>query len=197
MVQISQTAGLLVRQTTRSSAMVRDAITKVWDYVPPLKRYIVEMRYKPMPRYTEGIVVDASIPAVGKQFPQPSVVTRDGETQRLDEVTGSWFTLLSWSTDLRKHMNAESAAFWKGLGAKFVIVRPMTQLNWPEQDEDDVTVVGDVSGLVKSWFDKQEGSAVLLRPDRFVAALARPTDLDHVTRRFSALLGAGQAGGRP
>ena len=41
-----------------------------------------------MPRYTEGIVVDASSPAVGKQFPQPSVVTRDGQSLRLDEVTG-------------------------------------------------------------------------------------------------------------
>jgi hypothetical protein len=73
----------------------------------------------------------------------------------------------------------------------------MTQLNWPEPDEGDAVVVGDVSGLVKSWFDKQEGSAVILRPDRFVAALARPTDLDDVTRRFSALLGAGQVGSRP
>ena len=197
MVQISQTAGLLVRQTRRSSAMVRDAITRVWDYVPPLKRYIVEMRYKPMPRYTEGIVVDASIPAVGKQFPQPSVVTREGQTLRLDEVTGSWFTLLSWSTNPRRHLDAKSAAFWKELGANVVIVRPMTQLHLAEPDEDEVTVVGDVSGLVKSWFDKQEGSAVVLRPDRFVATLARPTDLNETTSQFGALLGLdGSGGGR-
>jgi hypothetical protein len=50
---------------------------------------------------------------------------------------------------------------------------------------------------VKSWFDKQEGSAVVLRPDRFVAALARPTDLNETTRRFSALLGGDERGGRP
>ena len=194
MVQISQRAGLLVRQTRQSSALLRDVITRAWDYVPPLKRYIVEMRYKPMPRYTEGIVVDPSAAGVGRQFPQPSVVTRDGQSLRLDEVTGPWFTLLSWSTDLRRHLDDDSARFWKGLGAKFVVVRPMTQLNWPEQDEDDLTIVGDVSGAVKSWFDRQEGSAVVLRPDRFVAALARPTDVNDMTRRLITLLGAEGAG---
>jgi len=190
MVKISERAGLLVRQTKTSTAMARDAITRAWDLVPSLKRYIVEMRYKPMPRYTEGAVVPGGGPGVGRLFPQPTVVTRDGATLPLDEVTGPWFSVLTWSTNPRAHLDEDASRFWKELGAHMVIVRPTTQLHWPEPGEEEVTVVGDATGALKSWFDGQTGSVVVLRPDRFIGALGRPVDFNRMTRNFARALGS-------
>jgi len=190
MVKISQRAGLLVRQTKPAAAMTRDVITRAWDLVPSLKRYVVEMKYKPMPRYTEGAVVPGGDAAVGRLFPQPMVVTRDGDTRRLDDVTGPWFSILTWSTNPRVHLDEDATRFWKELGAHLVIVRPTTQLHWPEPGEEDVTVVGDSTGTLKSWFDGHTGSVVLLRPDRFVGALGRPVDLNRMTRSFARALGS-------
>lgn len=189
MVKISERAGLLVRQTRPAAAKARDAVTRAWDLVPSLKRYVVEMRYKPMPRYTEGAVVPGD-PAVGRLFPQPTVVTRDGHTLRLDDATGPWFSVLTWSTNPRVHLDHDATRFWKELGAHMVVVRPVTQLHWPEPGEEEVTVVGDGTGTLKSWFDGHTGSVVVLRPDRFIAAVGRPVDLNRLTRSFARALGS-------
>jgi 3-(3-hydroxy-phenyl)propionate hydroxylase len=191
MIKISQMAGLLVRQTRRSTALFRDVLTRAWDVMPPLKRYIVEMRYKPMPRYTSGIVVQGSGDAAGRMFIQPSVVTREGNSMLLDDVLGPWFAMVAWSGNPRAHLDEDARQVWKSLGDRFITVRPMTQLHWPEPGDDDLTVVGDATGAVKNWFDAHEGSSVMLRPDRFVACLARPADTSEKTRRLAALLGLG------
>jgi 3-(3-hydroxy-phenyl)propionate hydroxylase len=200
MVRISQTAGILVRQTNRWSAAVRDTITRLWDYVPPFKRYIVEMRYKPMPTYTKGVIVGAGEPAapaaLGKLFIQPRVRQRDGSTPLLDDVLGPWFAVVAWGHDPRPHLPSESLRDLETLNARVVVVRPATQLNWEANgdhasasDNSGVTIVGDETGALKTWFDDQGSSIVVLRPDRFVAAMARPLDLAEQLARLRALIG--------
>ena len=193
MVRISQTAGLLVRQTTRRSAAVRDAITRAWELVPPLKRYIVEMRYKPMPRFTDGIVVKQDQPgrdsAVGRLFIQPKVVRRSGGSVLLDDVLGPWFSLVAWGDDVRPYLDSSAQAVLQALGCRFVTVRPLTQLHWGEPDKDDHVVVGDGTGDLKAWFDDQEESVVVVRPDRFVALTGRPVDLSGRIEQLGRLMG--------
>ncbi|HEY4608743.1 MAG TPA: bifunctional 3-(3-hydroxy-phenyl)propionate/3-hydroxycinnamic acid hydroxylase [Ilumatobacteraceae bacterium] len=199
MVKISQTAGILVRQTNRYSAGLRDAITRLWDYVPPFKRYIVEMRYKPMPRYTDGVIVGGGAPnapaALGRLFIQPRVTTRQGASMLLDDVLGPWFAVVAWGHDPRPHLPPESMKELEALNATIVVVRPSTQLKWTDghdesddTDHDRIVVVGDESGALKTWFDDQGSSIVVVRPDRFVAALARPLDLAEQISRLSSLL---------
>ncbi|MEU7011880.1 hypothetical protein [Streptomyces sp. NPDC046332] len=54
----------------------------------------------------------------------------------------------------------------------------MCQLHWSadEVPHPEVTVIGDLTGRLKEWFDQRPESFVVLRPDRFVAgaALAQP-----------------------
>jgi 3-(3-hydroxy-phenyl)propionate hydroxylase len=198
MVKISQTAGLLVRQTKRSSAMARDAITRVWDFVPPFKRYIVEMRYKPMPRYTEGVVLGASDggpPGSGRLFIQPTVATRHDGRRMLDEVLGPWFAVLAWGDDPRAHLGPEGVEALRRLRARVVVARPPTQLHWGEPDEDGYVVVADDGSELKNWFDAQGGSIAVVRPDRFVAAVCRPLELSARLARLAELIGAPSATG--
>jgi 3-(3-hydroxy-phenyl)propionate hydroxylase len=192
MVKISQAAGLLVRQTNRWTAGTRDVLTRAWDFVPPLKRYIVEMRYKPMPRYDRGIVVTGpgSRPAVGRMFVQPEVVGRDGVSRLLDDALGPWFALVGWGEDPRTHLSPEALTFWKRIGARYVAVRPMTQLSYGEPDKPDFATVGDATGTLKAWFDTNDCSVVIVRPDRFVAAAGRPIDLSSQTRVLADTLGS-------
>lgn len=53
---------------------------------------------------------------------------------------------------------------------------PETQRAWAEKQYADspvpVTVVGDISGALKRWFDTRACGVVILRPDHFVAAAA-------------------------
>jgi 3-(3-hydroxy-phenyl)propionate hydroxylase len=65
------------------------------------------------------------------------------------------------------------------LGVKLISIRPSTQLHWdaaptgdPRETASDVTVIGDPTGRLKSWFDTHPVGFVIVRPDRYVAAAA-------------------------
>ena len=172
MIDLSTLVGKWVSPTSKRVATVRDIVLIAASSVPVIKSYLVEMRFKPMPRYTEGAVTYLHAPAddgaVGRQFIQPQVSTRSQPTVLLDDVTGPWFSVLSWNNDPFTVLGDE-AERWLALGAKLIALRPQSQLNWTVGDHEEVTVVGDSTGALKQWFDVRSASVVFLRPDRFVA----------------------------
>jgi 3-(3-hydroxy-phenyl)propionate hydroxylase len=80
------------------------------------------------------------------------------------------------------------------LGVKLISVRPSTQLHWdaaPTGDPRealDVTVIGDATGRLKSWFDNHPVGFVIVRPDRYVAAAAVSQHAPSVTTALAAAL---------
>lgn len=174
MIDLSTLVGRIISPTDRRLAALRDLVARTASAVPALKRHIVEMRFKPMPRYRTGAVVHtaphrASSP-VGTLFIQPRVDTRDRTNLRLDDVLGPWFAVLCWNNNPRRVLGAEAFARWRALGATFVALRPATQLHWTGDDDPEVVVVGDRAGHLKEFFDAREESVLFLRPDRCVAA---------------------------
>jgi 3-(3-hydroxy-phenyl)propionate hydroxylase len=171
MIDLSTTVGKVISPTNRRVAGARDAVIRAASLVPTLKRYILEMRFKPMPFYEHGAVVhnQPPSPGVGTLFIQPRVDTREQQNVLLDDVIGPWFAVLCWNNNPRKILGEEAFEAWKALGAVFVALRPLTQLSWPDQDDPDVVVVGDRTGALKAWFDAREESVMFLRPDRCIA----------------------------
>jgi 3-(3-hydroxy-phenyl)propionate hydroxylase len=173
MIDLSTMVGRVISPTDRRVATARDLLVRSASIVPSLKRYVLEMRFKPMPRYEQGAVVH-SAPGradspVGTLFIQPRVDTRTQRDVLLDDVLGDWFAVLCWNNNPRKILGDDAFASWKELGARFVAVRPLTQLHWTGHDDPDVVVVGDRGGALKSWFDTHPESVLFLRPDRCVA----------------------------
>lgn len=173
MIDLSTMVGRVISPTNRRVANARDLLIRSASIVPSLKRYVLEMRFKPMPRYEHGAVVHAAPgradSPVGTLFIQPRVDTRDRQDVLLDDVLGSWFAVLCWNNNPRKILGDVAFANWKALGARFFALRPATQLHWAGHDDPDVIVVGDRHGGLKSWFDTHSESVLFLRPDRCVA----------------------------
>ena len=173
MIDLSTVVGRVISPTNRRVAAMRDVIVRSASIVPSLKRYVLEMRFKPMPRYEHGAVVHpdprrADSP-VGTLFIQPSVDTRERENVLLDDVLGAWFAVLCWNNNPRQILGAEAFTAWKTLGARFVAIRSLTQLHWSGHDDPDVVIVGDRTGDLKAWFDAHNESVLFLRPDRCIA----------------------------
>ncbi|BBZ41588.1 bifunctional 3-(3-hydroxy-phenyl)propionate/3-hydroxycinnamic acid hydroxylase [Mycobacterium conspicuum] len=179
MIDLSTMVGRVISPTDRRVAAARDLLVRSASIVPSLKRYVLEMRFKPMPRYEQGAVVhaipqqprDPASPA-GTLFIQPRVDTRTQRDVLLDDVLGPWFAVLCWNNNPRKILGEDAFASWKALGARFVALRPLTQLHWtsPETPDDpDIVIVGDRTGGLKAWFDVHQESVVFLRPDRCIA----------------------------
>jgi len=173
MIDLSTMVGRVISPTNRRVAAARDLLVRSASIVPSLKRYVLEMRFKPMPRYEQGAVVHSeprrTDSPVGTLFVQPRVDTREHQNALLDDVLGGGFAILCWNNNPREILGATAFANWKALGAKFVAARPLSQLHWTGHDDPDVVVVGDRGGHLKAWFDTHQESVLFLRPDRCIA----------------------------
>ena len=208
MIKLSLTMGRVFGTTSRAAAGVRDSLAAGLNLVPRAKKYLTDMRWKPMPRYEAGVVVDAATrtpgqssgrmpgrlgsrslvnkvhtPVVGVQFPQPRVSTAAHRSVRLDDALdggpgGGWHVLV-WGNDPGEIFSERSHRRLARLGASLVRVVPELRRPWTERNTSDgVTVVGDVEGRVKAWFDDRPFSVVFLRPDRFIAAVGLTGEAD-------------------
>lgn len=170
MIDLSTMVGRVISPTNRRVAAVRDLLVRSASIVPSLKRYVLEMRFKPMPRYEHGAVVHTAPDSpVGTLFVQPRVDTRDQQNVMLDDVLGTGFAVLCWNNNPKEILGPQAFSDWKALGARFIAARPSEQLHWTGHDDPDVVIVGDRDGDLKAWFDTRRESVLFLRPDRCIA----------------------------
>ncbi|CAJ1509023.1 bifunctional 3-(3-hydroxy-phenyl)propionate/3-hydroxycinnamic acid hydroxylase [[Mycobacterium] holstebronense] len=205
MIDLSTMVGKVISPTNRRVAGLRDRVIRAASAVPTLKRYVLEMRFKPMPRYEQGAVVHdqprrPDSPA-GTLFIQPRVDTRSGTDLLLDDVIGTGFAVLAWNNNPRVLLGEDAFARWTDLGASFIAVRPSTQLRWTppgQADDPAITIVGDRTGELKAWFDRHSESVLFLRPDRCIAAACIAQRAPEVsTRLFDVLAVTVRGGDRP
>jgi len=57
MIHLSEVAGDIFAPTSRFGTRFRDGFVRTFNVLPSVKRYFVEMRFKPMPRYESGVVL--------------------------------------------------------------------------------------------------------------------------------------------
>ena len=176
MIDLSVLAGHVLAPPKRWQGTLRDGVSWLLNYVPPVKRYFLEMRFKPMPQYTRGALIVPSEKGspTGKMFIQPQVLTDAGSTVLLDEVIGENFAIIAWGCDPTWGLTAAQITQWKNLGTRFIQVLPDVQLRAPSDAGHDVIRVGDSTGRLKEWFALGNSSIALVRPDRFVAGVAIP-----------------------
>ena len=176
MIDLSVLAGHVLAPPKRWQGTLRDGVSWLLNYIPPVKRYFLEMRFKPMPQYTRGALIVPSEKGspTGKMFIQPQVLTDAGTTVLLDEVIGENFAIIAWGCDPTWGLTAAQITQWKNLGTRFIQVLPDVQLRAPSDAGDDVIRVGDSSGRLREWFARGNSSIALVRPDRFVAGVAIP-----------------------
>ncbi|OYD70269.1 bifunctional 3-(3-hydroxy-phenyl)propionate/3-hydroxycinnamic acid hydroxylase MhpA [Rhodococcus sp. OK302] len=211
MVDLSLTFGRLIKITNPVGAFLRDSASSVLNLFPPVKSYFADMRFKPMPRYTKGVLADPNtqesgsagakltsklIPVltanvknspVGVQFPQPRVNSLAASDQLLDDAIGNWWSVIVWGNNPKDVLPQASLDKLSALGARLVAVVPETQREWAEKEMDsDVLVLGDHTGRLKKWFDDRPTPLVFLRPDRFVAGACltqhAPATLDAILK---------------
>ena len=187
MIDLSVMAGHVLAPPKKWHGMLRDGIAYALNYIKPIKQYLLEMRFKPMPKYQAGALLasqDANSP-VGKMFIQPQVQLESGERVLLDEVLANDFAILAWGVNPTWGMSETTIQAWQALGVKFIQVIPAVQMSQPNRKHyEGVITLGDVGTEIRSWFGKTRESVVMLRPDRFVAAMAIPQTVDQTSQQL-------------
>lgn len=193
MIDLSVMAGHVLAPPKKWQGFVRDGIAYALNYIKPIKQYLLEMRFKPMPKYNDGALVkdNNKESPVGKMFIQPQVQLENGQTTLLDEVIGNDFAVIAWGVDPKWGINNANMKVWQSLGVKFIQVLPAVQLgNEKRKIHDGVITIGDTGTEIRSWFGKTDQAMVILRPDRFVAALAIPQTMNTVSQQLFSKLHA-------
>ena len=189
MIDLSVMAGHVLAPPKKWQGFVRDGISYVLNYIKPIQQYLLEMRFKPMPKYHDGILINHNHPQspVGKMFIQPNVQLESGEQVLLDDVIGNNFAILAWGVDPKWGLDDHTMQQWQNLGVKFIQVLPAIQLrNEKRQIFEGVMTVGEIGTDIRTWFGQTNQSIVVLRPDRFVAALAIPQTLNKISEQLFA-----------
>jgi 3-(3-hydroxy-phenyl)propionate hydroxylase len=148
---------------------------------PKARDYVAQMRFKPPPRFAQGFLVPDGNPAkttlVGRMFPQPRVLTTDGET-RLDDVLGPGFSLLVRSARAKEIVPKLMQRPWRDLKARVVV--------YGHDAVDGAITVREASPNPR--LAAYSDHVLLLRPDRYVAACFAAADLEKGAKAVAALI---------
>lgn len=207
MVEFATGVGRLYHPRNRFTETMRNAFFRGVQRVPGGRDYILQMKYKPVPRYREGFVVPADAAdkgsLVGRAFPQPSVELLDGTRARLDDVLGDRIAVVGLVPGVAEAIPHDVAADLARHGG--VVVQSHVMPAYRREGQFDPTGREQVGGIeVVDVYDLEGGlrdlqlsrpddEVHLVRPDRYVAASCRLADLPTVLRRVIGGLGAGGA----
>lgn len=159
---------------------MRDGISWLLNYLPPVKRYFLEMRFKPMPQYRDGALLaegEGKTSPVGKMFIQPKVTLETGQVTLLDEVIGARFAIIAWGCNPRwgAHRRAD-CALARGRGAVHPGRAGSTDSLRSGQRARRYPR-GRYAKPPENWFAQHDTAIAVVRPDRFVATVAIPQTL--------------------
>jgi 3-(3-hydroxy-phenyl)propionate hydroxylase len=133
----------------------------------PARDYVMQMKYKPPPRFAEGFLAGDAGPGVrGRMFVQPPVERRDGTTVLLDETLGKGFAAIEWHDGSLPNAAPRPD---RPLDARLVQVIPRDH-RFIGQYVEGVEQVRDATGAIGAVFDRAGIRGVIVRPDRYVGA---------------------------
>jgi 3-(3-hydroxy-phenyl)propionate hydroxylase len=132
----------------------------------------VTVRQKFIPGLETGLLhrgADGQLaPGAGELCIQPWVRTSpNAEWQRLDDVAGAGFTLITNATHLLSSLSAQDLDTWRRMGGSVVVLgetAPSTTAGVHHVVERD--------GLMQQWLQTQNAQALVARPDHYVYGVA-------------------------
>ncbi|SBS39051.1 3-(3-hydroxy-phenyl)propionate/3-hydroxycinnamic acid hydroxylase [Marinomonas spartinae] len=187
LVGLADNMGAVLGMTNPIMAGIRDWIFKATDSVDSLREHLVEFKFKPKAHIVKGIVYHESDEVyedslVGKLFIQPNIETAEGNKEKLDTVLGDWFSIVGYRTNPTDFMSEENKAFWNKMQTQYVQVNP-SRSGFSHDDRltaSGCTSIEDLENNLADWFSQARDKIVIIRPDRFVAALTSPRRLNEV-----------------
>jgi 3-(3-hydroxy-phenyl)propionate hydroxylase len=195
MTDLADTFGRILMPTNRVHAALRDAFFATLGGFAGIRDYLLQMRFKPMPRYDRGLVIArsaalASSP-VGRMFIQPDVETSEPRTAKLDDVLGPGFAVVGWRLDPYEALDAEARVLWGRNDATFIrIDRSRSGESRMKRvfSSTPTQCVEDVDNVLGDWFGRYHTEVIVLRPDRYVAVAASAATINAATREFMDVL---------
>ncbi|NIB38289.1 bifunctional 3-(3-hydroxy-phenyl)propionate/3-hydroxycinnamic acid hydroxylase [Pseudomaricurvus alkylphenolicus] len=196
LIALADNMGAVLGLTDPLMAGVRDWIFKAVDSVDNLREHLVQFKFKPKAMITKGIVHHDSPDIrrdtmVGQLFIQPDVEDCEGRRRKFDEILGPWFSIVGYRENPTDYLSEEHKVFWEQFNTRYIQVnRSRSGLSFDERLENSNSIsVEDVDNDLANWFSDAQDRIVVVRPDRFVAAITSPARLNEALDGLRKKLG--------
>ncbi|WP_257804155.1 FAD-dependent monooxygenase [Mesorhizobium sp. J428] len=176
MILVAVTMGNFVMPADAEQLRFRELLLAALGPYPNVRDYLIQMRFKPRPRYGAGLFLDLDAPCfeaslVGEMIPQPRVPTGQG-TVLLDEKLGPGFSLITQSPAARAVATGVSHEM---LGLPMAHVHLDSSVPWMRKDPSARPLL------------THRDQVMLVRPDRYCAASFDPEELVGGLSRYRSL----------
>ncbi len=180
MIAVSVLMGKVFNPGPKILCLMRDWAFGILEFFPKAKRYVTTMSWKPIPKFSKGVIVEApdekTDNPVGSLFIQPMVIDGNGRRCRLDDCLGLNLSIISWCYNPDYFIEPRADEILKKLGVKRFVILPQCQSDHATENLGSFQIIYD-EGNLKKWFDLRKGSVVILRPDKVVAAICEASDI--------------------
>lgn len=186
MIQFAVRMGYLISPENAFVAALTRFVFRASRLIPPLRDWLVQMRFKPKPRFKKGFFAHSgrlSAQLCGRMVPQP-MIERGQITMRLDDVLGPGFSILCFGQDPAALAQGISSIAEK-LGANVVGCLPR---NYAFPAGSFEPLIRDSGGEIGRFLRGSEAAVMLVRPDRYVAATFSGLDISDAARVVSRLI---------
>lgn len=167
LIRMALRIGHFMQPATRIGAMLMQSALHAVCLLPPLRDYVLQLRFKPKPRITAGFFeAPNGAAARAELLPQPWVELPDRSVRRLDDLLGDGFAVLGWDEPkLRRHGAALAPA---GAPVRVLALRRAhDDFLGSASASSEVTCIRDDSAMLDALLDALGARAVLVRPDRY------------------------------
>ncbi|WP_020203076.1 bifunctional 3-(3-hydroxy-phenyl)propionate/3-hydroxycinnamic acid hydroxylase [Cupriavidus sp. WS] len=210
LIRLALNLGVVMAPRSRLSAWACAAFFRATALVPPVRDYFLQMKFKPKPRFHDGLLVASAADTaglVGTMLPQPKVRTADGTELPLDEITGDGFAHVAigaaamTGTGVDTDADADTAdtagggrALWRRLETRRVVLLPRL--------DDQALRLAARHGYVPVALAPEAtpktlralaGKVVVVRPDRYVAGVFGHDDAEALAAALGRRLGIDMA----
>ncbi|WP_321911953.1 bifunctional 3-(3-hydroxy-phenyl)propionate/3-hydroxycinnamic acid hydroxylase [Burkholderia cepacia] len=179
LIRLALNLGIVMAPSSKASAMAFQAFFRVVRFIPPIRDFFIQMKFKPKPRFSAGLLGPECDEARGGprgcMLPQPvvRVPVENPSAQpcevRLDDVIGHQFALIQYGAEPSGDFERLAHPLWDLLGAVRVRIHPPGSVLTHKQTDSRIIDVIDVSGTLPAWLGGDVHDVIVVRPDRYVA----------------------------
>lgn len=181
LIRLALNLGAVMAPRTRFHAWLVHTFFTLTRFVPPVNNYFLEMKFKPKPRFSVGLLGPDD--TLGKQslrgrmFPQPRVTYNGRDNVLLDDIVGHRFALVFYAGKEHFDLGSLEHPLWSTLDVARVVVLP--------SGSGETKAAGAVSGVITvvdennslaEFVGSNIGRVIVVRPDRYVAGAFLPND---------------------
>lgn len=179
LTKVANRLGSIIMPTSKIRAWARDVVLTALNAFE-VTRNALRASFFVIPKLEDGLFVwegPGASKHSGEMIVQPIVTDVNGKQARLDEFLPETFVLLGIDADPKEGLDSTAKSLCADLGAHMLAVSP----------QGTVTFNGlvDSTGELVAWRGKLP-AFVLLRPDRFTAAIFNAADAATALRQFVA-----------